>query len=1008
MTNHDQVSVWIAWTCLWVASLGFAGCNSRDASVLIQNTPQANLDSLAEMQAAASQGNWRQAIEHSNAALLQHPGDPEVMSEIARVAFFAEKPGLAAELLHDACVLESFQNEERCLQTVVALIGVGKLYDGIELLEQAVASRPQHLQLRRWLYDFYVGTEDRLAALPHAKFLIRNRRFDADLLVSLSSMPRRSFDWGPLDEMVARNPSDQRPWLGRAKKLFDQGEYAASVELLDRILEQHPDSVMSIALKARVLAASSLFEKLQTLVDGDSRGADRYPDYWIAMGDLARSRKQLGQAGRAYWEATRIDSNVTEAWSKLAAVLRASDDVAEFDSIDVDAVYQRSVKLNELDRLVERFDQLHRTSPHQAVDIAESLTELGRLWEAEAWTALAISMRKPASERTTRARQSIVSKMSKTTPWQQTQGQSALQLDLSKLPMPLVSMAGNTRDASDLPENSSTLVALIAAKSPIELRNEANERGLNFSGWTRRDPRSKHTKLHETLGCGAGVIDYDLDGWPDLYLLAAGGKPSRGDSDPNALMRNQGGRFVDATTAAEVGETGFAQGVAVGDINEDGFADLLVLNFGPNRLFINNGDGTFGDATDRLGNNGNQQWSTSGAIADIDRDGISDAIVLNYCYGDNITTFNCTYETDGFERSCTPVVFPADQDQFYRTSRTGELVDQTSHWNAIPRMAGRGLGVVVGSFDEQSGLDIYIANDQTENHFWSAQGTTDLLQLMETGITRGLASNDRSLAQGSMGIAVGDLNLDQRVDFYVTNFSGEYNTLYEQQSGGTWKDSTAQKNLASSTLPMVGFGTVAADFDNNSLTELLVGNGNVDTYVADEVTNQPVLQTQPVQLFELDSTLKYQPIETDQMKGYMQKRHFGRGVWTFDVNRDGRIDVGVTHQTEPVAVLVNHTHSQNHWIELQLVGRASARDAVGARITLHSHGLNRVAWTTSGDGYLCSSERVVRLGVGNLSEACSITITWPDGSIQKTESLSLDARWLVVQGDDAFRMHSYR
>ncbi|WP_040767367.1 ASPIC/UnbV domain-containing protein, partial [Novipirellula maiorica] len=248
------------------------------------------------------------------------------------------------------------------------------------------------------------------------------------------------------------------------------------------------------------------------------------------------------------------------------------------------------------------------------------------------------------------------------------------------------------------------------------------------------------------------------------------------------------------------------------------------------------------------------------------------------------------------------------------------------------------------------------------------------------------------------------LNLDQRADFYVTNFSGEYNTLYEQQSAGTWKDSTAKKGLIANVLPMVGFGTVAADYDNNGLPELFVSNGNVDTYVADETTNEPVLQTQPVQLFELNSALQYTSIQSQQTDDYMRQRHFGRGVWTWDVNRDGRVDTGVTHQTEAVAVLVNHSETTNHWIELQLVGVKSARDAIGSRVTLHDQGFDRVGWVTAGDGYLCSSERVVRFGIGKSSSPCRITISWPDGSTQALEELSLDARWQIVQGNAPHRL----
>lgn len=998
---HYRVNRTYVLISFLIGLLGAIGCRPDPSQERVENAPQIQSGSLAAMQAAANDGKWDEAFACSNEVLLQHPGNADVMSQVARVAYFAKKPRFAAELLRDACITESFQNESRGLQAVVALIGVGQLYDGIEMLEQAVAVQPMHFELRRWLFDFYIGTEDRLAAFPHAEYLIRHRKFDAELLVSLASMPRRSYDWTPLDQMVERNPDDQRPRLGRAKKLFDQGKFDESIGLLDQILKRHPDSMVTNALKARVLAASSQFDAVSELVSQVPDGTERYPDFWLAMGDLARSEGAPGEAARAYWESTRCDPNVTEAWSKLANVLVAAKDFSSVISDDVDAAAERAKKLNQLDRLVERFDQLGRESSEQAIDVAKSLSGLGRLWEAEAWAALAMTLKGPALVPTNQTRESIIAVMSKGTPWQVSIGQPALQLDLTMLPLPSKSRGGIVNKPGAMQSKTSIGYAAQTNPSPIMLTDEAAQRGLNFFGRTRRDPENLNTMLHETLGCGGGVIDYDHDGWPDLYLLAAGGTPPHADSSPNALMRNLSGRFLETTIQAAVGDTGFGQGVAVGDINEDGFADLLVLNFGRNTLYINNGDGTFKDATKKLGANSDKQWSTSGAIADIDGDGISDAIVLNYCVGDDIATFGCGND-HGFTRSCTPVVYPADNDLFYRTNEIGDLVDQTFLWNAVPEISGRGLGIVAGSLDEQPGLDLYVVNDQTENHFWSLQKSNDAVRLAESGIARGLASNDRSLAQGSMGIASGDFDLDQDIDFYVTNFSGEYSTYYEQQIPGSWKDSTAQKGLVAPTLPMVGFGTAAVDLDNDGLLELMVTNGNVDIFVFDEVTKQPTIQSQPAQLFHLDSSGGYRVAETAAESGYMQRPHFGRALWTFDVDRDGRIDMGVTHQTEPIAILVNHTAQTHHWIEFQLVGVSSARDAVGAKIELQNDTSRCTGWLTSGDGFLCSSERIVRFGLGATVQPCGVTITWPDGSIQTIDHLSVDSRWLIVQHEDGY------
>lgn len=986
-----------------VVLLAVAGCRPETTQRQLAEFDSSRSNSLAAMQAAAREGQWAEAFERSDEVLLQHPEDADVMSEVARVAFFADKPKLAAELLSDAFVAEGFEHESRGLQAVVALIGVGKLNDGIELLERAIASRPSHVELRRWLFDFYIGTEDRLAAYPHGQYLLKHRNFDADLLVALASMPRQSLDRTPLDQMVERNPDDLRPWLGRAKNLFDQGKYQESIDLLDQILAQHLKSLTTTALKARVLAASSQFDSLVAFLKTVSVETRQYPDYWIAVGDLARSQEEHEMAIRAYWEATRRDPNVTEAWSKLANLLLSEDGASAIPANQIQAVYERSQNLNRLDRLVERFDQTGRDSAEQAVKIAMTLQGLGRTWEAEAWAALAMSWQVPASKQTRDAREAIVATMTRNTPWQSLKGQPAMQMDLSLLPMPTESFGDRGKNTNVVQANAEVAEIAKFDHGKLVLENEAAPRGVTFFGRTRSDPMDQNTMLHETLGCGGGVLDYDLDGWPDLYLTAAGGMPPLRDSAANALMRNQSGHFRETAPDASVGDTGFGQGIAAGDLNEDGFPDLLVLNFGLNRLYINNGDGTFHDASSLLGANSDVHWSTSGAIVDVNQDGLSDAIVLNYCHGDDLTTYRCGQD-HGFSRSCTPVAYPADNDLFYQTLETGVLVDQTSRWQAVPAISGRALGVVAGAFDDQPGIDVYVVNDQTENHYWSLLESEDAVQLVETGITRGLASNDRSLAQGSMGIATGDFDLDQDTDFYVTNFHGEYSTYYEQKSAGRWKDSTSQKGLVAPSLSMVGFGSAAVDLNNNGLLELMVVNGGVDTYVFDDVKKKALIQSQPVQLFQLDPNGRYQLVEPSSDSGYMAQPHFGRALWTLDVDRDGRIDVGVTHQTEPVAILLNHCAQENHWIELQFVGVSDARDAVGTRVELRSGSIRRSSCLTSGDGYLSSNERIVRFGLGAENGPCEILVTWPDGTKQTIDRLTTDSRWLVVQREKAFQL----
>ncbi len=443
------------------------------------------------------------------------------------------------------------------------------------------------------------------------------------------------------------------------------------------------------------------------------------------------------------------------------------------------------------------------------------------------------------------------------------------------------------------------------------------------------------------------------------------------------------------------GDTGFGQGVAVGDVNEDGFPDLLVLNYGPNALLVNNGDGTFTDASDRLGNNGND-WSTSAAIADLDGDGLSDLVIVNYCAGLDPVTTTCPMKDSDVFRSCTPMQFPGQGDFFLQGTPQGKFVDRTQDWDAKPTVVGRGLGIVAGALDGSPGVDVFIANDMTNNHFWSRSPEDGAFSLSESGMLRGLGCDDRSLAQGSMGIATGDFDRDGDIDLYVTNFDKEYNTYHEQRGAGIWQDLTSRLQLSMPTMPVVGFGSEAIDLDNDGSLELVVSNGHVDMFSrADEQS----VYAHPMQVFRRNASQTFDSIGESLTGEYLSSPHVGRALWTIDANRDGLTDLAVTHQTEPVALLINHSQPSGDWIGIDLRGRSCSRDAIGAKVEV-SVGENR--WTaiqTSGDGYLCSNQRTLRFGLGDTVGSCQVQVTWPDGTSQIHRDLESNTSWLLVESE---------
>ncbi len=1015
------------FSCAVLACGFLVGCNSETPTSESGSTSVDETASpLAAMQAAIESGNWQAADEFSDAVLIANSGDPDVLSLVARVAHENERPEMAVDLLVDAARAQSLSNPGTVQRAVTGLISVGRIFDGIDLMAETVAQHPENDDMRRWLFDFLVIFERQTEAMPHGRQLVRNRKFDVELLMELSNTEKRDLENDSLDQMVERHPNDKRPLIGKAKTFFDRGKLSEAEATVREILESQPRFLPAQLLLGRVLAGLGRFDELPTWLDqiSQAKGFESEWTYWNVRGDWARHQGNLKESARAYWEATQRNPDVALVWANLAATLEqipagdGDNDTGEIaKSVEtlgneamklvmasITEAQQRANWLSQMTQAKKRFDRGGRDSKVEAANVAQNLRDLGRLWEAEAWAALAIGFPEsaenkdssdPAVERredvdVAALRQSIVKSLRRDTPWQGIKAHPELKWDLSHLPKPKRqnSSAGGTGSAA-----STVSVASVAPT----LRNEADERGLKFFGRTRDDLDEPGIPIYAELGCGGGAIDFDLDGWCDVYLSAAGGTPPARDSEPNSMWRNLNGRFVDVGKQTATGDTGFGQGVSVGDLNEDGFPDLLVLNYGENVVYINNGDGTFSDASATLFPEPLSLWSSSGAIADIDGDGLSDMVVLSYCAGLDPVTDSCVDEERGIAKSCAPIYFAAEADRIFRNQGDGTFVDATVDWGFQPTMLGRGLGVVVSSLDRQPGLDIFVANDMSNNHYYSHASTASP-RLTESGITRGLATDDRSNPQASMGIATADLDRDGDLDIYITNFEGEYNTLHQQSGNGFWIDRTLQQNLSEAAFPMVGFGTEAVDFDNDGLLELVVANGHVD-FPTDESESEYL---QPMQVYYQATDGRFAAFPSPASDGYLSGNHSGRALWTMDIDRNGKTDLLVSHQTEPVAMLINQTESEHHQIAFRLIAREGSRDAIGAVIEIEKEGERLTGVVSAGDGYLCSNERVVRFGLGKSSKPIAGKIRWPDGAEQSLEGLIVDREWIVVRGQEPF------
>ncbi|WP_186775570.1 FG-GAP-like repeat-containing protein [Rubripirellula tenax] len=978
-----------------VCVMGAVGCGKSGSTAIVPQQQEQSQDLLHAWEAATGTRNWQEAWELSPAILSQYPDDPEIAAAIARVAHELGKADVAAELLVQACRAESFQDSARVEQMFAAMLSVGQLYECMDVLEESLASQPNHHSIRRKLFELHWGTEDRPRARPHARFLVQSRQFDIELLIALVESSTRTKVEKPLMDLVARYPEDLRPLTARAKTELDRGRLGEARATLEKVLLNHPQHVPANVLLGKLQIAESNFDEFAVATARMDRNLDDYPEYWIALGDWCQSENLTEEAAKAYWEATRRDADSTDAWLKLRGVWNLIAHPETMDDVTAKAVASRSTQLNRLNQLVSEFKITGKESVSLAIDISQTLVDLGRIWEAEAWTAIATTFASGDRPGLTQTRQTIVAKLRRKTPWQLTEGHPELTVSLSTFPAPDLATrnriaTGGGRDSAQ-PSNDGE-----QATNRYVLTDESQQRGLRFFGRTGDDLDRPGIMLYQFNGCGGGTIDFDLDGWSDVYLSAAGGQPPLVDSAENSLFRNESGSFRNVTSFSGGDDKRFGQGVAIGDINEDGFPDILVMNYGPDVLLVNNGDGTFKDVSDRLGpGNSKTAWSTSGAIADLNDDGISDLVILHYTVGLDAVLYKCPSPGLDIARACTPLRFPALQDQFMQGTSVGFFEDKTSDWNAVPSIAGRGLGVTVGCFDDVAGVDVFITNDMTSNHFWTRSLQPEF-KLLESGLMNGLASGDRSLAQGSMGIATGDLDRDGEVDFYVTNFAYECNTLHQRSETGLWRDQTYSAKLELPTLSLVGFGTAAIDLDNDGMLEIVLTNGHVDSFPEGD---DAVPYAQPMQIFQRDKGGRYFDRTAETESEYVARKHVGRALWTIDANRDGLTDFMVTHQTEPVALMINHARDSNRWIDLRLSGTTCARDAIGAVVEVQSGDQRWTCHQTSGDGFLASDERAIRVGLGRSSEACQVTVHWPGGHVESFPSLGVDQQWLLVQGE---------
>ncbi|MCI0359912.1 MAG: CRTAC1 family protein [Planctomycetaceae bacterium] len=498
---------------------------------------------------------------------------------------------------------------------------------------------------------------------------------------------------------------------------------------------------------------------------------------------------------------------------------------------------------------------------------------------------------------------------------------------------------------------------------------------------------ANHCTILESMGGGVAWSDFDRDGWLDL-IVTGGGKLTADKSISgcaSALYRNLGGHgFSAVSRSAGIESTAlYSHGVAIGDFDNDGFLDFLVTGYGQPQLWQNMGDGTFREIA-RSAGIANSLWSTSAGWADLNGDGNLDLYLAHYVNWSFQNHPFCQGTDAGDRDICPPQTFEPLPHSVYYSQGDGAFRDSSSF--AGLRADGKGLGVLLCDIEPDGDVDIYVANDTTENFLYLNDGEG---RFEESGVSRGVAVDDNGLPNGSMGVDLCDFNRDGKPDIWVTNYERESFAMYRNEGNGQFLHVSQRLGITNLAGLFVGFGTACEDFDSDGDQDLMIANGHVIKFPSISPRRQlPLLLQYDGQRFERAPSAS---------GSYFDEPHEGRGLATADYDSDGDLDVAISHLNEPLALLVNEFHVHNRWLSVVLIGTRSNRDAVGARAELKTSAGTLVRQVTGGGSYLSHSSRALNFALPDQVQPHSLVIHWPAGAVQKIDASSLSGQVTLIE-----------
>jgi tetratricopeptide (TPR) repeat protein len=782
---------------------------------------------------------------------------------------------------------------------------------------------------------------------------------------------------------IKMNPDDPNLLLGNANLLRAQLKYDEAEATLRKVIEIAPkidEAQVKLGWVLFLAGNDAKFLEWQTNVPPQIL---EHPLYWTVCGARAERAHETEIAARCYWEAVKRDPNLPDANYQLGILLtalnRKTDAAGFFERAKKLADYLELARLNHF-----RAAELNKGDIELANRAIKAAGEMGNLWEMYGWTIMTyeIDPNNKALEQEIKNIEPQLKDIEKKRTL--LNYNPALKVDLSQLPLPKWKVASAVRTPQ-------------VPASRVSFEDHATAAGLHFQYFDGGDPAVNGlNQFHAINGGGVGVVDFDRDGWPDLYFTQGSQDPQDHDQNEHLdrLFRNLGdGHFADVTAQTQIVENGYSQGIAVGDIDNDGFPDIYVGNIGSNRLFLNNGDGTFSDASEESGAT-ESQWTSSCVIADFNGDSLPDIYSLGYLEGDALTKI-CN-DKDDHHYMYAPFGFPTAHHRLWLSQGDGRFEDATATAQ-LDQFSDRGTSVIAASVTNPRKLDLLVGNSGTQNYFFKNEVAKpgESPKFSEASLQMGLAFGYDGIGHKCLGLAAGDFNGDGLLDFHATSWLEEPDSLYLQQKGGFFRDKCYGAGLFGPTYLSVGFATQAIDADLDGKLDLMVSCGNIDN-PKNGVIGYQMLPT----YLTNDGQGHFAEVPGETIGPYFKEKHLGRAIALVDWNRDGLPDVVVCQSRAPAALLTNTTKASGHHLTLRLASTASARDAIGTTVEVVAGGKKIVRQLTAGDGFQASNDRALVFGLGQNTSVESVLIHWMSGRDQRLTAVPADSELLVVEGRD--------